>query len=171
MALNKLFSTLPLPNANADPNAALRVYVEVCANYSAADAELAVRQFISGTVAGHNPAWAPTAAQFATQMRKNLDYTATQRASRNAMIEQFRQQDDDAEFRKNITPESIAKVRSMVEGFTAKIDERTPEQIAETQATLAKQDAYYAGDYIEVGDIRVSRSLAGQLGYTGGNDE
>lgn len=133
-ALNKMFATLPLPTANADPREALRVYCEACSNYSTDDVELAVRQFIEGTVKGVNAAFAPTAPQFVTQMRSNLEYTGRIRAGKNALLEQFKEQEKDEEWAAKRTPEVKAHIREMVEGFVNSVDEKkkpkTPEEYA-----------------------------------------
>lgn len=168
-ALNKMFATLPLPTANADPREALRVYCEACAKYSTDDVELAVRQFIEGTVKGVNSAFAPTAPQFVIQMRSNLEYTGKIRAGKNALLEQFKEQERDEEWAAKRTPEVKAHIREMVDGFVNSVDERkkpkTDDEVAKEKEHMRRHDHYYADQFIETeSGIQVSVHLARKLG-------
>lgn len=167
-ALNKMFATLPLPTANADPREALRVYCEACSNYSTDDVELAVRQFIEGTVKGVNAAFAPTAPQFVTQMRSNLEYTGRIRAGKNALLEQFKEQEKDEEWAAKRTPEVKAHIREMVEGFVNSVDEKkkpkTPEEYAKEMELLRRHDALFADQFLEYNGLKVSATLARKFG-------
>ena len=165
-ALNRMFATLPLPNASADPSEALRVYCEVCAPYTADDVELAVKQFLSGTVSDFNTNFAPTAPRFAKQLHANSEYRAKSVSSRNALLEQFKEQELDEQWRAARTPEAKAKVQSMLDAIAEKQNERPPEDRAKAKAELERQDHYFAGDFVDgVGGIPISRSLASSLGY------
>jgi len=167
-ALNKLFATCPLPSANTDPNQALKVYCEACSNYSADDVELAVKQFIEGTVKGVNAAFAPTAPQFVSQMRANLEYTGRIRAGKTALLEQFKEQERDEEWAAKRTPEVKAHVKKLVEAFVNNTDERkkpkTAEQIALDKEMLRRHDQLFADQFMEFNGVKVSATLAGQFG-------
>jgi hypothetical protein len=167
-ALNKMFATLPLPTANADPREALRVYCEACSNYSTDDVELAVRQFIEGTVKNVNAAFAPTAPQFVTQMRANLEYTGKIRAGKNALLEQFKEQERDEEWAAKRTPEVKAHIREMVDGFVNSVDEKkrpkTPEEHAKEMEKLRRHDALFADQFGEYNGLKISSTLAKQFG-------
>lgn len=164
-ALNKMFATLPLPNANADPAQALRVYYEVCQPYSSEDVELAVKQFLSGTVKDFNPNFAPSAPRFAKQMHDNAEYRSTTVASHNRLIEQFHEQELDEEWAAKRTPEAKAKVQSLLEAAQEQIaPQRKPEEAAKAKAALQRHDQFYAGTFVETPDGRqVSSYLLGQL--------
>lgn len=164
-----MFVTLPLPTANADPNEALRQYIEACQGYSNADIDLAVKQFLSGSVKGQNPDFAPTPARFVTQLRANLDYRASSIQSQNKLLEQFKDQELDEEWASKRTPEAKAKVQSMLEAIRDqnKPDKRTPEEIQKAKDDLAKQDQFFADQFIESpSGVPVSKSLAKLLGVT-----
>lgn len=164
-SLNKMFATLPLPTANADPEEALRVYYETCQGYSNDDVDLAVRQFLSGTVVGHNAAFAPTAAQFAKQLRANLEYQSSQTQKRNMLLEQFREQELDEQWQAKRTPEQRAKVKAMLESFQKGREEKTPEDIEQEREWLSRHDQFYAEQFMETASgTPVSKYLARQLG-------
>lgn len=166
--MNKLFATCPLPSANTDPNQALKVYCEACSNYNADDVELAVKQFIEGTVKGVNAAFAPTAPQFVSQMRANLEYTGKIRAGKNALLEQFKEQALDEEWAAKRTPEVKATVRKLVDAFVANTDERkrpkTPAQLALEADMIRRHDQLFADQFIDYNGVKVSATLAGQFG-------
>lgn len=165
-ALNKMFLTLPLPTANADPEEALRVYYEVCQGYSNADVDLAVQQFIEGTVVGHNPSFAPTAAQFSKQLRENLNYVAEQNQRRNNLLTQMHEQEIDEQWQKRRTPEAKAYVKSVLDAMKAKETEKTPEELAQAKEDIKKHDAFYAYQFEEqVPGVKVSSYLIKKLGY------
>lgn len=163
-ALNKLFLALPLPSGNSDPNETLRLYFEVCQGYSNDDIDLAVRQFIAGTIKGVNPGWAPTTAQFSVQLRENLNYRADQVQKRNHLIAQFKEQELDEEWQAERTPEMRAKVAAMLDSFKKGREEKTPEEIAEAKEMLRRHDNFYADQFIETDSgIPVSQYLVSKL--------
>lgn len=170
-SLNKLFLALPLPSGNSDPNEALRLYLEVCQGYSNDDIELAVKQFISGTVKGVNPGWAPTTAQFSIQLRENLNYRASAVQSKNLLLGQFKEQELDEEWQARRTPESKAYVKSVLDAIKAKEKTKTPEEIAKAKEDMKKLDAFYADRFEErVPGVRVSSYLIQKLEQSNGND-
>lgn len=159
-----MFVALPLPTANADPDEALRIYYESCQGYSNDDIDLAVRQFMSGTVEGHNPSFAPTVAQFSKQLRENLNYRASHVQKQNMLLEQFREQEKDEEWQAKRTPEMRAKVKEILDSFQKKREEKTPEEIAEAKEMLIRHDNFYADQFIETDSgIPVSNYLASKL--------
>jgi len=161
--LNKLFLTLPLPTANADPDEALRVYYEECQGYSNDDVDLAVRQFMSGTVENHNPAFAPTAAQFAKQLRSNLNYRSDQNQRRSLLLSQFKEQELDEEWQKKRSPEAKAFVKEALEALRKKQTERTPEERQLAQEWLHKTDQRFESQFINESGVKVSKYLADKL--------
>lgn len=164
-ALGKMFATLPLPAANASPNEALRVYYEVCQPYSTEDVELAVKQFLSGTVKDFNPNFAPSAPRFAKQMHDNAEYRSSTVASRNLLLEQFREQELDEEWAAKRTPEAKARVQSMLEAAReAANPQRKPEDLAKAKAELEKHDQFFAGNFVEASNGQhLSSYLVNQL--------
>lgn len=146
------------------------MYLEQCSGYSNADIDLAVKQFLSGSVKGVSAGWAPTTAQFAQQLRANLDYRASSVQSHNRLLEQFKEREEDEEWAAKRTPEARAKVKSMLDAIAEKEKTRTPEEIAQAKAALAKHDALYADEFIESPTgVKVSTHLVEKLrgaGYT-----
>lgn len=162
-SLNKLFLTLPLPTANADPDEALRVYYEECQGYSNDDVDLAVRQFMSGTVENHNPSFAPTAAQFARQLRSNLNYRADQNHRRSLLLTQFREQELDEEWQQKRSPEAKAFVKEVIDAMKKKEAERTPEERQMAQEWLHKTDRHFESRYVDECGVKVSKYLVDKL--------
>ena len=160
-----MFATLPLPAANTSPNEALRVYYEVCQPYSTEDVELAVKQFLSGTVKDFNPNFAPSAPRFAKQMHDNAEYRSSTVASRNLLLEQFREQELDEEWAAKRTPAAKAHVKSMLDAVQEKAGpERKPEDVAKAKAALEKHDQFYADSFVETpAGLPVSSYLVSQL--------
>lgn len=161
-----MFLVLPLPSGNSDPNEALRLYFDECQGYSNDDIELACRQFRSGTVKGVNPGWAPTTAQFASQLRENLNYHVRSVQSRNMLLSQFREQEIDEEWQNRRTPEAKAYVRSVLESIKENEKKRTPEEVAQAKENIKRHDAFYADQFQErVPGVKVSSYLIEKLGY------
>jgi hypothetical protein len=69
------------------------------------------------------------------------------------------------------TQESKDKVKAVVEALKAKDKERTPEQIAFSKKMIARSDRLLADEYFDSDGVKVSRTLAKQLGYELGNDD
>lgn len=159
-----MFLTLPLPTANADPEEALRAYIEECRGYSNDDVDLAVKQFTSGLVKGVNKGFAPTTAQFSAQLRANLDYQAEQNQRRNNLRLQYQERQIDEEWQHRRTPAAKARVKGMLDQMKEKARERTPQEIAAAREMLAKLDHHFADDFIEgSSEFPVSSYLARQL--------
>lgn len=170
LALNRLFSTCPLPAANATPEEAVRVFFEVCQPFTTGQILDAVDDFINGRVPGINPAFAPTAPQFATHMRLTQKREHDLRSGNIRLLEQLREREEDEEWAAQRTPEARAKVKSMLDAIAEKDKTRTPEEIAQAKATLAKHDALYADQFVESpAGVKVSTHLVEKLrsaGYT-----
>lgn len=164
-ALNRMFATLPLPNASADPAEALKAYYEVCQPYGTDDIEMAVRQFLHGMVKDFNPNFAPTAAKFATQLRANAEYRASINSSRNLMIEQFKEQELDEQWQAERTPEAKARVQSMLDALDVEQKATPEEDRAVAKARLEKHDRAFSNDFYTAANGRViSADLAHSLG-------
>lgn len=148
-ALDKMFATLPLPAANASPIEALKVYYEVCQPYTTEDVELAVKQFLSGAVKDFNPNFAPSAPKFATQLRANAEYRAKTNTSHNLLIEQFREQEKDDEFRAQRTSEAKARVQSMLNAIKEEQVAKPKVDPAKVKEHLEKHDRVFAGDFYQ----------------------
>ena len=168
-ALNRLFSTCPLPAANATPEEAVRVFFEVCQPFTTGQILDAVDDFINGRVPGINSAFAPTAPQFATHMRlvekRQYDLNAGSRLAQK----QIEEQSIDEAWAELRTPEAKAKVQSLLEAIKDqnKPDRRTPEEIQKAKDDLARQDQFFAEQFIESpSGIPVSKSLAALMGVT-----
>lgn len=163
-ALNKMFATLPFPNASADPTEALRVYFEICQPYTTEDVELAVRQFLAGTVKDFNPNYAPSGPKFAAQLRANAEYRAASLSSRHMLIEQFREQELDEKWQDARTPDAKAKVQSMLDEITARENARPAVDAAKAKASMEQHDRVFSGEFYQASNGQViSADLAAQL--------
>lgn len=123
-AFQRLFRTYPQFQADGAEDA-LRVYFEAVDPYETADIEAAVRNFLSGSAPGHNPAFAPSAPQVGAETRRvmsqRLEAEARSRAARPALpppdIEK--------------TPEQRARAKALVEQTVANLTGLTePEHMA-----------------------------------------
>lgn len=89
VAFAQLFRTYPSFQASTDEDAdeTLRVYFEAVEPYRTEDIEAAVRNFVTGTVPGANPAFAPPAPQVAAECRRvmNLRLDSERRIRRPAL--------------------------------------------------------------------------------------
>ena len=79
-ALDRLFRTYQQSDRNADPGdlarermARAKVYFEAVSIYEPGDVEQAVMDFITGNVPGHNPAFAPSAPQVGSAVRRAME--------------------------------------------------------------------------------------------------
>ncbi len=170
--LRKLFTTCPLPSANADPEAALRVFFENLDGHGTEAIVAAANKFMQGDVAGYNPAFAPTVPQFMTQVRLIEERSQIGRNLRNQAIKQLeaRKQDEDfeaaksAESRKRVA--DLAKLTAMGLVPDKKED---PEYRKRVKEQVAKEDELFA-DQFEVmpNGIKVSKYLLKTLNYTVG---
>jgi hypothetical protein len=79
-ALDRLFRTYQQADRNADPGdlarermAKAKVYFEAVSIYEVADIEQAITDFITGNVPGHNAAFAPSAPQVGSAVRRAME--------------------------------------------------------------------------------------------------
>jgi hypothetical protein len=166
-ALNKMFATLPLPAANASPTEALRVYYEICQPYSTDDVELAVKQFLSGSVKDFNPNFAPSAPKFAIQLRANAEYRASINSSHNLLIEQFKEQELDEQWQSARSPEAKARVQSMLSALEVEQKAKPKEDPAKVKARVDFHDSVFGGDFYQAKNGQViSGSLLHRLGFS-----
>ena len=85
----------------------------------------------------------------------------------NAAVRQIEQRDHDADIEAARTPESMARVRSMVEAFEEKINPktRTPEQELAAKEAIRRSDQHFAGEFLTISEqVKISRTLAAKLG-------
>lgn len=166
-SLNRMFATLPLPNASADPAEALKAYYDVCQPYGADDIDMAVRQFLHGMVKDFNPNFAPSAAKFATQLRANAEYRASINSGRNLLLEQFKEQERDEQWQAERTPEAKARVQSMLDALDVEQKAKPKEDPAAVNARLEKHDRVFSNDFYTAANGRVvSADLLNNLGFS-----
>ena len=79
-ALDRLFRTYQQADRNADPGdlardrmAKAKVYFEAVSLYEVVDIEQAISDFITGNVPGHNAAFAPSAPQVGSAVRRAME--------------------------------------------------------------------------------------------------
>jgi len=115
-AFNRLFSTYP-QFATADFNEVVGAYFDAVEPYETQDVLVAVKNFLSGSAPGHNPAFAPSAplvgAESRRVMNQRLDSEARQRKRALPAPDIVH------------TPEERARVSAMVED----LKRRTAEQM------------------------------------------
>lgn len=170
-AFNRLFRNcrLPLNNPN-DPDEAKAVaadYYAACEGYTTGAIVDTTEDFLFGRVEGVNRTWAPNIAQFSSHLRSVQSHLNGPRSMHNAAVKQIEQRDHDAEIEAARTPESMARVRSMVEAFEEKINPktRTPEQELAAKIAWERLHKKFEGGFINVSDQQqISITLAKQLG-------
>lgn len=146
------------------------MFFEVCQPFETEDIELAVSQFISGTAENYNPSFAPTAPQFATQVRKIRDYDLYRTSMANQGRAQIAQRDK-PQVEKSL--ESMARVKSMAKELDLSTDKpNDPAERHKALEELHRQDTMFAADYVENGDgLKVSKRLLGLLNIDVGDPE
>ena len=132
----------------------------------------AVDRFATGQVDRKSRSFVPSADELATEIR-NVRYA--QGAGQRLLSQgrkQIEERDRDEEIWAERAPESIARVKAMVEAFAEQTSpKKTPEEIAAAKEMMRKTDAYFADDFVDTGTgVPVSRSLAKQFGYGGGDE-
>lgn len=170
-ALERLFRScrLPLNNPNdAEEGQKLAaMYLEACEGYTTGAIVDTTEDFLFGRVEGVNRTWAPNIAQFSSHLRSVQSHLNGPRSMHNAAVKQIEQRDHDAEIEAARTPESMARVRSMVEAFEEKINPktRTPEQELAAKIAWERLHKKFEGGFINVSDQQqISITLAKQLG-------
>lgn len=110
-ALNDLFSTYPSFRP-ADPVAAMKVYFEAVSEYHQADVLDAVHAFITGSVPGHNPSFAPSAPEVGSACRramfKRLDAERLDKLALPAPPDDFEQDPLDVRIRNKAKLDALA---------------------------------------------------------------
>lgn len=171
-AFERLFRScrLPLNNPNdAEEGQKLAaMYLEACEGYTTGAIIDTCEDFLFGRVEGVNRTWAPNIAQFSSHLRSVQSHLNGPKSMHNAAIRQIEQRDHDADIEAARTPESMARVRSMVEAFEEKINPktRTPEQELAAKIAWERLHKKFEGGFINVSEQRVmSKTLADQLGF------
>ena len=172
-AFERLFRScrLPLNNPN-DPDEAKAVaadYYAACEGYTTGAIVDTTEDFLFGRVEGVNRTWAPNIAQFSSHLRSVQSHLNGPRSMHNAAVKQIQQRDHDAEIEDSRTPESMARVRRMMDDFTEKSNptKRTPEQILAAKEALKRSDQRFSGEFLTISEqVKISRTLAEQLNVT-----
>lgn len=98
----------------------MRVYYEVCDGFLTEDIEHSVRRFLSGSVEGYNPSFAPTPPMMAQELRRWRDearkYDSFDRAARLQLESRDKADAFDAEK----TADSRARVKALIDGVVGK---------------------------------------------------
>jgi len=131
---------------------------------------MAIKQFSSGQVPreAKNRAFVPSCDELSTHIRVVQANDGKVRRLLEAGRQQFIAQDKDAEVEQSRTPEAMARVRSMVEGFVESVDpkQKTPAEIAKTKDDLRKLDNMFQSAFEErIPGMKVSSYLISKLGY------
>lgn len=172
-AFERLFRScrLPLNNPN-DPQEAQAVaadYYAACEGYTTGAIVDTTEDFLFGRVEGVNRTWAPNIAQFSSHLRSIQSHLNGPKSMHNAAVKQIELRDHDKEIEASRTPESMTKVRRMMDEFTQSVDpkRRTPEQELAAKEAIRRSDQHFAGEYLTISEqVKISKTLARQLGVT-----
>ena len=165
VALERLFRTYPsfgkgetAEEVARDRMAKAEVYLAAVEPYQAADVESAVSAFITGTVPGHNPAFAPTAPEVGSATRREMEHRVGSevRARKPALPP------PDIEH----SEESRARIKALVAGCVASLTSITA---AEDEAReLEKAERWQRTHVAFVPDLDEA-AMAARLGFTVGD--
>ena len=176
-AFERLFRScrLPLNNPNdAEEGQKLAaMYLEACEGYTTGAIIDTCEDFLFGRVEGVNRTWAPNIAQFSSHLRSVQSHLNGPKSMHNAAVRQIEQRDHDADIEAARTPESMARVRSMVEAFEEKINPktRTPEQELAAKEVIRRSDQHFAGEFLTISEqVKISRTLAEKLNFVSQED-
>jgi hypothetical protein len=168
--LRKLFITCPLPSANADPEAALRVFFEHLDGHYTEAIVAAANKFMIGDVVGYNPAFAPTVPQFLTVVRRIEDEQARLQSLHTQAVRQLEDRRADEAFQASKDPESMKRVAELAKlqamNLSPESKPPTPEELAKRKEAMEKHDQFFADDFVEQPNgIKVSKYLLKTLNY------
>lgn len=148
--LQRLFLTCPLPASASDPVEALRVYLEICDGFYTEDIEFAVKQFLSGVVAGHNPSFAPTPPLMALELRRIRDLADKYEGLDRAARLQIQERDRAVALETSKTVESRANVKAIIDDAVAHLTSLSSvehdESAAHRKAMMGRTNETFAPD-------------------------
>lgn len=169
-ALERLFRTYPSLGKGSTPEeisrslaAAAQVYYEAVAPYTADDVEVAVNAFLTGTVPGHNTAFAPTAPMVGSACRRAME--------KRVDAENLRRRLRPALPKPDIvhTDEERARAKALVADFVASVASAEIEQTTEEQKRRKERwEKVNARFQPAMDDASVMERL---LGYSTGSPE
>jgi len=170
-----MFRVCRLPLTNPDdpqePAKLSAMYLEACEGYTTGAIVDTCEDFTFGRVDGINRAWAPNVPLFASHLSSVQSHLNGPKSLHNAAVKQIALRDKDAEVEQSRTPEAMARVRSMMEGFVESVDpkQKTPEEIARAKEDAKRHDAFYANEFEErIPGVRVSSYLINKLEQVNG---
>lgn len=175
-AFERLFLTCHLPLTTNDPDGAEKaaaIYYEACEGYTTGAIVDAIEDFTFGKVEGIRQGFAPNVAQFSSHLRSVQSHLNGPKSMHNAAVRQIEQRDHDADIEAARTPESMARVRNMVEAFEEKINPktRTPEQELAAKEVIRRSDQHFAGEFLTISEqVKISRTLAEKLNFVSQED-
>lgn len=171
-AFERLFRSCRLPLTNpSDPKEAESLaadYYAACEGYTTGAIVDTCEDFLFGRVEGINRTWAPNIPQFSSHLRSVQSHLNGPKSLHNAAVKQISLRDHDAEVEAARTPEAMAKVRRLVDGFTEQVTPRTrtPQEIEKAKVTLGKLDIHFQSQFQETpSGVKVSSTLLRKLGY------
>lgn len=165
----RLFRAYP-GGENKVSRATVDTYLEAVDYYPFNFVRMGIEQFITGQVPreARNRAFVPSCDELSTHIRVVQANDGKVQRLLEAGRQQFIAQDKDAEVEQSRTPEAMARVRSMMEGFVESVDpkQKTPAEIARAKEDAKRHDAFYAHEFEErIPGIKVSSYLISKLGY------
>lgn len=140
-AVVKMFAAYPAHGSAEMAESAIGTYVATLSEYPLRSIVEAAQAFLSGRVSGYNPAFRPSAAQWAVEARKRRDEARAAQMPAKALPAPD----------KPISAEERAKVAALFEGLAKRLggDDRR-------EATLTEDDAL---EMLRAEPIRVSTAL------------
>ena len=165
----RLFRAYPGAESKVS-RATVDTYLEAVDYYPFNFVRMGIEQFITGQVPreARNRAFVPSCDELSTHIRVVQANDGKVQRLLEAGRQQFIAQDKDAEVEQSRTPEAMARVRSMMEGFVESVDpkQKTPAEIARAKDDNDRLDAFFKSEFYEpIPGRPVSSTLLKRLGY------
>lgn len=132
--------------------------------------DMAVEQFANAQVQRdpRSRSFVPSTDELCTHIRSIRHEEGRATRWENSAVLQIQLRDKDAEVEQSRTPEAMARVRSMMEGFVESVDpkQKTPAEIARAKDDNDRLDAFFKSEFYEpIPGRPVSSALLKRLGY------
>ena len=165
----RLFRAYP-GGENKVSRATVDTYLEAVDYYPFNFVRMGIEQFITGQVPreARNRAFVPSCDELSTHIRVVQANDGKVQRLLEAGRQQFIAQDKDAEVEQSRTPEAMARVRSMMEGFVESVDpkQKTPAEIARAKDDYERLGVFFKSEFYEpIPGRPVSSALLKRLGY------
>ena len=165
----RLFRAYPGAESKVS-RATVDTYLEAVDYYPFNFVRMGIEQFITGQVPreARNRAFVPSCDELSTHIRVVQANDGKVQRLLEAGRQQFITQDKDAEVEQSRTPEAMARVRSMMEGFVESVDpkQKTPAEIARAKDDYERLGVFFKSEFYEpIPGRPVSSALLKRLGY------